>query len=194
MREFDDLAASNMNSNDHADGYFSSSDSSLGSWPSPPRNAARKPQRGRKATQPTGGDAVARATKPPPQKNGAPNANQRDKENKDPRLGNGKKERSKSLNNASSKFGRGCPYRHPKFRGISPRDKPMILSRRLSYRINNSTPDKSPITAVKLHFTPTTSLPRGRKNRHTQSSLERLNDSTSSAVKKYSGASKRNSV
>ena len=191
--------ASKMNSNAHADGYLSSSDSSIGSWPSPPRNTSRQPLRGRKAPQQNGRDAVARAMKPP-RKNKAPVADQRDKENKDPRVGNDKKKRPKSLNNASSiKFGRGNPYRYGKFRDESPRGKPMMLSRRLSYRINNSTPDKSPITAVTLQFTPIMIMPNGRKNRtdrHAKSSLEqleKLNDNTPSVAKKY-GTSKRYSV
>ena len=54
-------------------------------------------------------------------------------------------------------FGRGGKHKFAgKFRRRSPMTKPMRLSRRLSYKIQRSTPIKSPITALTLNWTPNT--------------------------------------
>ncbi len=52
-----------------------------------------------------------------------------------------------------SGFGQGGKHKYAgKLRKRSPKSKPMRLSRRLSWRIERSTPLKSPITAVMLNF------------------------------------------
>ena len=121
------------------------------------------------------------------------------KENQIPRLGQNKKGRSKSLNNvnASPAFGQGFHRRHRRVFSFSPVDKPMILSRRLSYKINNSTtPDKSPVVATKLAFSPVAPNrhSKGRRSRHRESSLERLGASNRPAVAKKARKTKRNSI
>mmetsp|Transcript_30307 Transcript_30307/g.64447 ORF Transcript_30307/g.64447 Transcript_30307/m.64447 type:complete len:240 (-) Transcript_30307:1216-1935(-) len=68
---------------------------------------------------------------------------------------NGIVERKKGDSNRN--FGAGIPQRNfAKRRSKSPLDKPMILSRRMSYKITNPafSPLSSPITAVKLTFSP----------------------------------------
>ncbi|KAL7464456.1 hypothetical protein ACHAXS_004895 [Conticribra weissflogii] len=63
----------------------------------------------------------------------------------------------KKKGNFNNSFGAGIPRRKfAKRRPTSPLDKPMILSRRMSYKITNPalSPLSSPITAVKLTFSP----------------------------------------
>jgi hypothetical protein len=152
--------------------YFSSSSESSGG-PSSTRNAARK-----KSSHESGAARLA----------------SKDKENRDPRAAERKKGRSKSLNNRpcpspGGQFGRGKISRRkdiPNSRG------PMILSRRLSYRINSSTPGKSPVVATMLKFTPNNPnkvvVAKGRC--HVKSSLEKIGQSS----KQSRVGSKRKSV
>ena len=120
------------------------------------------------------------------------------KENQVPQVGKNKKGRSKSLNNvnASPAFGQGIYRQQRRAFTYSPAGKPMILSRRLSYKINNSTtPDKSPVVATKLEFTPVARRKsKGRRSRHHESSLERLGASKRSMAAKKARKSKRNSI
>jgi hypothetical protein len=220
-----EMDAQNANATSRRDGYISS-DSSISSiscwdWPEPPRNDARKRRdcaqtgvAGHAANKPPKKHGEAKqcdrdkenkhpqagaVDKPPKKKMGGEQCDP-DKENKHPQAGQRKKGRSKSLNNAlANNFGQGVHQNAGRMRAPSPLGKPMILSKRLSYRINNSTPGKSPITAKKLDFTPVGPMAsrqmRVKANRHHQSSLERIgNEGKPPAAKKSKAASKRNSV
>ena len=194
------------NTND--DGYFSSSQSEgFVARPVPLKNAGRKRKDNTTTAKISAGPMNGKTTAPSQslwKNRGGKQCNKLtktrrgkkyeiDKENKDPRVGQ-RKTRSKSINNTTfESFGRGVHPRAGKFRTISPKDKPMILSRRLSYRINNSTPGRSPITAHKLIFSPMLAADNSkrRKSRRRQSSLERVgkpDEATKSrlATKRYS--------
>ena len=196
LEDFDDLNMDNARkrgASAHSNGYFSSpsladtSDAS-GGWPSPPNNAPPKSHssgnatKGAIAASKSSGYKDVSASRPPKNREGGPQCT-REKENEDPRLAERKGARAKSLNaNLYDGFGRGCVHKNAgRMRTKSPAGKPMILSRRLSYKINNGTPHKSPVTAVRLMFSPVTPMPaaryqakKSRTNRHGQSSLEML--------------------
>ena len=176
LPSFSNLAASsNMNNDackrgDDDSSYFS--DSSTGSY-------ARRKRAGAAAKTSREGDAKQ---------------SDREKENKPPRgAGKQKVKKSKPFSNVSpgGQFGHGHHRRRGRFFAPSPIGRPMILSRRLSYRINNSTPMKSPITATTLNFSP--SMKR-RPGRHFQSSLERIGHENKPAAKRSKASNKRNSV
>jgi hypothetical protein len=64
-------------------------------------------------------------------------------------------------------FGRGGKHRFAgKLRRRSPESKPMMLSWRLSRRIQRGTPLKSPINAVNLNWTPNTMSTDMKKQAH----------------------------
>ena len=64
-----------------------------------------------------------------------------------------KRPKNENAPNIPSGFGQGGKHKFAgKLRKRSPKSKPMRLSRRLSWRIERSTPLKSPITAVTLNF------------------------------------------
>jgi hypothetical protein len=194
----------------HENGYLSSPsiddsyhEEASARWPTVPKNAARqsRPVGGAaNAPKSRGGyknNATAAATFQPTKKNGGGPQCTRDKENNNPGLAKCKRGRSKSLTN---EFGRGAHHKHQgRMRTHSPPGKPMILSRRLSYRINNATPGRSPVAATKLLFSPIVRVPatkKSRTNHHQQSSLERLASPKPSKPSKRSNAahSKRRSV
>ncbi|KAL7476737.1 hypothetical protein ACHAW6_002578 [Cyclotella cf. meneghiniana] len=191
LEDFDDLNMENARKRGapaHSNGYFSSpsladmSDASVG-WPSPPNNASPVPNSHRSGNATKGAfDASKGGGYKDVSASGEPQCT-REKENKDPRLAERKGARAKSLNaNLYDGFGRGCAHKNAgRMRTRSPAGKPMILSRRLSYKINNGTPQKSPVTAVRLMFSPVTPMPaaryqakKSRTNRHGKSSLESL--------------------
>jgi hypothetical protein len=158
--QFNDLSGRRSMSNDRNDGskrgaeYFSSSSECAGGTAFT-RAAARKENN----DLPTG----------------------RNKENKNPREVGRKKGRSKSLSNRplpspGGQFGRGKISRRLS-RKLPNSAGPMILSRRLSYRINNN-PGMSPIVATTLSFTPNKVVPKGRSRHHSKSSLEKIGQPT----------------
>ncbi|KAL3795936.1 hypothetical protein HJC23_002207 [Cyclotella cryptica] len=215
LEDFDDLNMENARkrrASDHPNGYFSSpsladsSDASV-SWPSPPNNAPPKSCRsgnatnGAAATSKNGGYKGGASSQQPKKNEGGPQCT-RDKENEDPRKAERKARSSKSFNGSlHDGFGRGCVHKNAgRMRTKSPVGKPMILSRRLSYKINNGTPQKSPVMAVRLMFSP---MPvaryqskKSRTDRHGQSSLETLEPSnvTATARKPQANLPKRKSV
>lgn len=182
----------NNNTKRGEDYFSSSSDSSIDSNGSSALPPARKKSR-------ANDDAAAKH----PKKNATAASHllkkyRGGKENQVPQVGKNKKGRSKSLNNfnASPAFGQGIYRQQRRAFTYSPAGKPMILSRRLSYKINNSTtPDKSPVVATKLEFTPVARRKsKGRRSRHHESSLERLGASKRSMAAKKARKSKRNSI
>lgn len=71
--------------------------------------------------------------------------------------------------NVARGFGRGGKHKlSGKLRPRSPSSKPMRLSRRLSLNIQRGTPLRSPISAVTLNWTPTTTTRRGDLKKHSQ--------------------------
>lgn len=66
---------------------------------------------------------------------------------------------------SASGFGQGGKHMFAgKLRKRSPLSKPMRLSRRLSWKIERSSPLRSPITAVRLNWTPATRLGVSKKH------------------------------